>query len=291
MRGSRRVRGSVTAPLIAAGAKPTEPAAPQRLPGWWLFFIALFMFPTQLTWAILTQVLFPADCAALVGPAQKGAMLGLANSIGSILQFGQIPIGAISDRTTTRRCGGLLGRRRPYVLLGQAIVCLSLVIMHPAVAKTYSVLAAGYATFMLGNALVWAPYFVVTADVVPPAQRGVAAGWQQLIYFLSALLASGLGFLVGQKTLSNGSCYLILLVINLAGFLVAFPALGRGPGCLVPEPDPPPPLERGADEAAANPDHRWMVQGHARKGAGQGRRRGLAHFFSAFLVRTTPCIL
>ena len=100
-------------------------------------------------------------------------MLGLANSIGSILQFGQIPIGAISDRTTTRRCGGLLGRRRPYVLLGQAIVCLSLVIMHPAVAKTYSVLAAGYATFMLGNALVWAPYFVVTADVVPPAQRGV----------------------------------------------------------------------------------------------------------------------
>ena len=35
---------------------------------------------------------------------------------------------------------------------------------------------AGYALFMLGNAMAWIPYYTIVADIVPPAQRGVAAG-------------------------------------------------------------------------------------------------------------------
>ena len=51
----------------------------------------------------------------------------------------------MSDRTRPR-AGGLLGRRRPYVLLGQLMVTASLLLMHPRVARSYGGLTAGFAT-------------------------------------------------------------------------------------------------------------------------------------------------
>ena len=79
-----------------------------------------------------------------------------------------MPIGALSDRTAPR-CRGLLGRRRPYVIAGQLLTVGSLVLMHPAVARSYWVLTAGYTLFMLANALSWAPCAPCAVRTMIPA--------------------------------------------------------------------------------------------------------------------------
>jgi hypothetical protein len=65
LHGTRAEHGAagLERPLLLGAADSTERLRPklQPLPWWWLVFIALFMFPMQLTWQLLTTILFPAD--------------------------------------------------------------------------------------------------------------------------------------------------------------------------------------------------------------------------------------
>ena len=83
-----------------------------NLPWWWLLFATSFYLPIQITFGLLSQVLVPADLAAIVGEDNKARYLGLIVTIMMVIQNCQPIFGSISDKTRTR-----FGRRRPYIVL------------------------------------------------------------------------------------------------------------------------------------------------------------------------------
>ena len=108
----------------AAGAEAAAQWEQRHMPTWWLFFIGTFWFPQFVGFTLVPNILLPVQVARIVGPNGEGAALGLVNMLIQLSGFTQPLIGAWSDRTQSR-----WGRRRPFILLGQVGVVVSLYMM------------------------------------------------------------------------------------------------------------------------------------------------------------------
>jgi MFS family permease len=212
---------------------------------------------------VVAIAVLPPPCSptALTPPVAQG--------IGSAMQFMQPLIGAISDRLEAGPCGSWLGRRRPFLVLGQAISCLGCLMMmwavpveaaeddsgsddaaghaeQPLAIGQYWLLSGGYTAYMLGNAVGYGVYPSLISNHVPLSQRGLAGGLQGLFALLGSLTAGGIGFLAGTGD-HDRTIFLSLVAANAATGLVAVISFGSRPSlspCVPEAPSPPPPCRK-----------------------------------------------
>lgn len=126
-------------------------------------------------------------------PVGKAASLGLATGLLAVVLLVLTPIfGALSDRTTSR-----LGRRKPGLIVGTAIVVAGLVIL--GVAPGVAVIILGVVVTAAGAAIFSASYSALIPDQVAPAVRGRVLGFQSLILVVMGVT----GTIVGPMLIDN----------------------------------------------------------------------------------------
>jgi MFS family permease len=133
--------------------------------------------------AALLQVVVPAQILLFVAPGsagnvQQATFLGWLSALGSLVALLVQPVvGALSDRTQSR-----LGRRRPYILLGGAVLLVG--VAGLAVARAAAAFVAGFLVVQVGSNVVTAAYQGLLPDRVPAQQRGTASGYLGLMTIL-----------------------------------------------------------------------------------------------------------
>jgi Na+/melibiose symporter-like transporter len=150
-------------------APPAIPSDRFPLPRLVLFSMGLFAVQTFWGFLSATLPLF------LIGITPSKALVGLILSASGV--FGVVmPIvaGTMSDRARWR-----LGRRKPFIVGGWAVVVVALTILpratSPAVAVPLTLALFAAFFFTMG------PYFAFLADITTPAHRGRAAGVMFLV--------------------------------------------------------------------------------------------------------------
>jgi MFS family permease len=237
-----------------------------NLPWWWLLFCASICVPFQVTFGILSLVLVPAHVATIVGDLHKAKYLGITVTIMMVIQNCQPIFGSISDKTRSR-----FGRRRPYIIFGQALSVVALVGMRDA--TTFWPLCWGYQLYQVGNCFSYA-----TSCAVQPGlqenQRGQFGGYVSLSQALGFLGAAVLGYANGSGAVSHDFTYAILIALQFVLLLIGLASFSDRPGFWEPE----------LDEPTAEDEAKRLTASAARAAAGVGAqiKAGLDDVVSPF---------
>jgi Na+/melibiose symporter-like transporter len=148
-----------------------------------------------------------------------------------IVQICQPVFGSISDKTRSR-----FGRRRPYIILGQVISTIALVIMRSATG--FWVYCWGYQLYQVGNCVVFATWCAIQPGL-HDRQRGIYGGYIKLCMGIGFLLAALLGFADGKQYLSHDQTWAILIGLQVPLMLIGIASFSESPGFLKPELDAP----------------------------------------------------
>ena len=253
----------------AALAAPGPLRRPARMPWWWLTWQMSWWLVQFATFNLLMNILVPFRVIELVGEASKAHYLALVNVVVNAVALTGPVFGAASDAVPRNRWG----RRRPFIVVGQAGTCVGLYLMM--VAPTIGMLEVGACVFCLGNSMANAIYQTVIAELVPPEQRGTAGGFFMVFQTLGNLASSGVGYLVGDAYMTESQAYLVLIVANAVDTLIGLSGLGIRPSLCGSEAPPP---------TAAAPDAVGPQSPLRGRAAGRSRGCGAAccDFFSAF---------
>lgn len=118
----------------------------------------------------LLTLLLPQK-AELIGGGDKAVLLGWMAMLGGLTAtVANLAFGALSDRTR-----GPLGRRRPWILAGLALVAVALVLVAGASDRVQLGLAV--VAFQLAVNALYAPLTALVPDMVPDAQKGLVSAW------------------------------------------------------------------------------------------------------------------
>jgi MFS family permease len=181
--------------------------------------ITVFGFALTAMWSSLHTFVLPLRLLDFVAESQKNTYLGLLTFAGLILAMLVQPIaGAISDRW-----GFSWGRRRPYILLGTAL----LIFFLPGIGLVNSFigLLVIYCLLQVSGNTAQGPFQAFIPDMVPGKKRGVASGVKGLLELagglvLVRLLASFMGhYFAGEGSLWLWSSLSLLDVVLLAALL------------------------------------------------------------------------
>ncbi len=136
-----------------------------------LVFFSMGLFAVQTFWGLLGATLPLLLIEMTPSAAVVGLVLGASGIFGVIMP---IAAGALSDRVQWR-----LGRRKPFIAGGWAVVLIVLFILPRAATLTAAVplILVLFAAFFF----TMGPYFAFLADITTPDQRGKAAGIMFLI--------------------------------------------------------------------------------------------------------------
>ncbi|HWD41797.1 MAG TPA: MFS transporter, partial [Fimbriimonas sp.] len=159
-------------------------------------------------WFILLVFLLPDRVAAIVPGGEKSAYWGAVFGIGATWAIiGPALFGSISDR---------LGDRRPFILLGSALTCLSMLALYWA--NGLLLLGGAYLLVQVADDLSTGPYSAVLPEAVERDQRGLASG-----------------LMSGAMSLSQVAAVLVMLLLPLstAGLLVLIGALNLSTAVIV----------------------------------------------------------
>lgn len=210
--------------------------APQLLPPGWLLLQGSFMSAPALSNSLVLPLLIPPRITALVGQQHKHVALGLVACVQTaITMFGPL-IGTLSDNwpCSAKTCG----RRRPFVVFGQLAIVAGLFCMHAA--PTIELLNGSYQLYFAGCLFSWIPFMSILPELVPPSQRGTAAGIQSFVVLLLGFVGNGLGVLWGEGLVSLSLIYQICMALHIVMLPVGLIALAERPGCCEAEKPPPP---------------------------------------------------
>jgi len=200
--------------------------------------ITIFGFALTAMWSSLHTFVLPLRVLDFVAESQKNTYLGLLTFAGLILAMLVQPIaGAISDHWGFR-----WGRRRPYILVGTAL----LVILLPGIglANSFVTLLIVYCLLQVSSNTAQGPFQAFIPDLVPGKKRGVASGVKGLLeiaggLILVRLLASFMGrYLAGEGDLWLWSSLSLLDVVLLGALLATIFMVKERPWVRVS----PPPL-------------------------------------------------
>lgn len=148
-----------------------------------------------------------------------------------VIQNCQPVFGSISDKSRTR-----FGRRRPYIIFGQVLSVIALLIMRDA--TTFWRLCWGYQLYQVGNCLAYA-----TSCAVQPAlhesQRGQFGGYIGTSQSLGFSGAAVLGYANGWGYVSHDATYAILIALQFVLLLIGIASFSDKPGFWEPELDAP----------------------------------------------------
>jgi len=216
--------------------------------------ITIFGFALTAMWSSLHTFVLPLRVLDFVAESQKNTYLGLLTFAGLILAMLVQPIaGAISDRW-----GFSWGRRRPYILVGTALV----IIFLPGIglANSFIALLAVYCLLQVSSNTAQGPFQAFIPDMVPGKKRGVASGVKGLLeiaggLILVRLLASFMGrYFAGEGELWLWSSLSLLDVVLLAALLVTIFTVKERPWVRVSPPPLLPTLYKSFKiDAKANP--------------------------------------
>lgn len=150
-------------------------AAPEALPPprrsrWFVLGYGAAQTGAFICFIPLLTLLLPEKAGA-IGGADKAMLLSLAAMLGgATAAAANLVFGALSDRTR-----GRFGRRRPWILIGVAMVAASLVLL--ALARTPVHLVLGVVIFQVAVNAVYAPLTALVPDMVPDTQKGLISAW------------------------------------------------------------------------------------------------------------------
>jgi MFS family permease len=137
------------------------------------FTLSVLWFSLNFQSAALLPVVVPAQILLFVAPGsagnvQQATFLGWLSAVGSLVALIVQPVvGALSDRTVSR-----LGRRRPYILIGGALLLAG--VAGLAAARGVAAFVGGFLVAQLGSNVTTAAYQGLLPDRVPAEQRGTA---------------------------------------------------------------------------------------------------------------------
>ncbi|WP_432507115.1 MFS transporter [Kineococcus arenarius] len=141
------------------------------------------MMASLLSVGILTMPLK----AAAIDAAGATTTLSIANGFAGALSLLAYPVfGRLSDRTTWRT-----GRRRPYLLLGAALIAAGAVLLLRA--GSTAALAAGWTVMTLGQTSAMAALGASIPDQLPAERRGLASAVFGVAGTVGAVVGLGLG--------------------------------------------------------------------------------------------------
>lgn len=153
--------------------------------------------------AALLPIVIPTQILLFTGPgqvgnAQQATLLGWLSALGSVVAlFVQPVVGALSDRTP-----GVLGRRRPYIIIATAMLLLGA--FQLASARGIAAFATGFFIFQIASSACTAAYQGMLPDRVPQEQRGVASGYMGLMTILGNVVSLALaGMLLSGVSLTS----------------------------------------------------------------------------------------
>jgi MFS family permease len=200
--------------------------------------ITIFGFALTAMWSSLHTFVLQLRLLDFVAESQKNTYLGLLTFAGLVLAMLVQPIaGAISDHWGFR-----WGRRRPYILMGTALV----IILLPGIGLVNSFigLLIIYCLLQVSSNTAQGPFQAFIPDMVPGKKRGVASGVKGLLELagglvLVSLLAGFMGrYFAGEGKLWLWSSLSLLDVVLLAALLVTMFTVKEHPWVRVA----PPPL-------------------------------------------------
>ncbi len=182
--------------------------------------ITIFGFALTAMWSSLHTFVLPLRLLDFVAESQKNTYLGLLTFAGLILAMLVQPIvGAISDRW-----GFSWGRRRPYILVGTAL----LIIILPGIGlvNSFITLLIVYCLLQISSNTAQGPFQAFIPDLVPGKKRGVASGVKGLLEIAGGLiLVRLLAYFMGRYFAGEGDLWLwsslSLLDVVLLGALLA----------------------------------------------------------------------
>ena len=162
------------------GEAPQEPVSKRTV-----FAIVIMVFGTTAATLMPALVALPI-IVARVAPQNKESGLGTALGI---LAFGGMVLaplfGALSDRTTSR-----LGMRKPFLIIGSALVILGLVVL--GLANSLGAVYAAVALLTLGGGVGSASQALIP-DSIPEHARGRVMGLATVMGVVAGLIASVIG--------------------------------------------------------------------------------------------------
>lgn len=120
-------------------------------------------------------------------PEGKAAALGLVLGLMALVLMVCVPIfGALSDRCTSR-----LGKRKPGILIGTAIIVAGLALQGAS--TNVPVLTVGVLLMAVGGALFTASFSALIPDQVAPSGRGRVLGFQSLALVVMGVAGTIIG--------------------------------------------------------------------------------------------------
>ncbi|HEX2914333.1 MAG TPA: MFS transporter [Chloroflexia bacterium] len=194
-------------------ALPVESSFSSRLN----FMLALYWFAISFLWGGFLSVVLPALnkplATSIFGPDFLETARGIMTGIGLVIaMFVQPLAGAISDRSTN-----LMGRRRPFMIVGTLGIFVSLAIV--AIAGNWWVLLLGYVLLQFTDNISQGAYQGLMPDVVPESKRGrasAALAISQLVGTLAGATVPGiLQGLFGEITGSQLDLLLVAIVFTV----------------------------------------------------------------------------
>lgn len=229
---SSRLRGRSSA-VDAAFGVPVE----EKVSLWRQAALSAYWFGWSFLWLPLFVVIIPFQVIAIAGEKSKGSSLGETLLLGSLSALVFAPVfGFMSDRSTSR-----YGRRRPFMAVGTAVASVGLLAM--AFAPSVLWLKFAFLAFSIANNMIIAPCSALLPDVIPPSQRGIAAGWIGLFSMAGSLFGGALAY--KMDVLGIVWTYVILLVVHAACATITILCVDESPLAA------PPPRMRLGHKAAA----------------------------------------
>ena len=156
------------------------------------------------------------------------AILSITLAIGGLVGLVAYPaIGRLSDRTTLR-----MGRRRPYLYLGAALIAVGALLT--IVATSTALLTVGYVVTTLGGVAALVAASALVPDQIAPAQRGTPSAMIGLGTPIGAVLGIFLAQLVQPNLtamIALPAAVAVIATIALALFITEdqLPASARAP--------------------------------------------------------------
>ena len=206
---------------------------------------------------IPTQILLYISPGA-AGNAQQAIFLGWLSALGAIAALILQPVvGALSDITP-----GPWGRRRPYILLGGAVMLAGTLAL--GLVRAVAAFVAAFVLVNVGTNIATAAYQSLLPDRVPPEQRGAASGYMGLMTILGnvgslAIAALLLGAVGGGETLASDIERGALIFYVLAGVVLIVGVAVTLAGVPDPPLERPPSRPRLARVGMGRHLRRWVV--------------------------------
>lgn len=149
---------------------PAAESTPSHRSRWFILGYGAAQAGAFICFIPLLTLLLPGK-AELIGGVDKALLLSQMAMLGGLTAaIANMLFGALSDRTRSP-----LGRRRPWILAGLALVAVALALIGAA--RDPLQLALGVVVFQLAVNALYAPLTALVPDMVGDAQKGLISAW------------------------------------------------------------------------------------------------------------------